>query len=73
LIIEVVRRLLDSTRLPCVYLKGFLSPGELDPLNRRLTAEPKPDIVVQSKLLCYIANVDWCLLIVDSSDMLNVK
>jgi len=24
-----------------------LSPGELDPLNRRLVAEPKPDIVVQ--------------------------
>jgi len=30
--------------------QGFLSPGELDPLNRRLTAEPKPDIVVQGNL-----------------------
>jgi len=27
--------------------QGYLSPGELDPLNRRLVAEPKPDIVVQ--------------------------
>ncbi|ELT89975.1 hypothetical protein CAPTEDRAFT_163062 [Capitella teleta] len=31
--------------------EGFLSPGELDPLNRRLTAEPKPDIVVQIVIL----------------------
>ena len=27
--------------------QGYLFPGELDPLNRRLVAEPKPDIVVQ--------------------------
>ncbi|ESO88485.1 hypothetical protein LOTGIDRAFT_179098 [Lottia gigantea] len=31
--------------------EGFLSPGELDPLNRRLVAEPKPDIVVQVVIL----------------------
>lgn len=34
-----------------IICQGFLSPGELDPLNRRLTAEPKPDIVVQGKSL----------------------
>lgn len=27
--------------------EGFLAPGELDPLNRRLCAEKKPDVVVQ--------------------------
>ncbi|KAK6168459.1 hypothetical protein SNE40_020988 [Patella caerulea] len=31
--------------------EGFLSPGELDPLNRRLVAETKPDIVVQVVIL----------------------
>ncbi|GLV35729.1 uncharacterized protein CBL_01120 [Carabus blaptoides fortunei] len=27
--------------------EGFLAPGELDPLNRRLCSEKKPDVVVQ--------------------------
>ncbi|XP_061189361.1 probable phosphorylase b kinase regulatory subunit alpha isoform X2 [Saccostrea echinata] len=31
--------------------EGFLSPGELDPVNRRLVSEPKPDIVVQVVIL----------------------
>ncbi|CAH1777077.1 unnamed protein product [Owenia fusiformis] len=31
--------------------EGFLSPGELDPLNRRLCTEPKPDLVVQVVIL----------------------
>ncbi|KAK3100518.1 hypothetical protein FSP39_021212 [Pinctada imbricata] len=31
--------------------EGFISPGELDPLNRRLVSEPKPDIVVQVVIL----------------------
>ncbi|XP_074651762.1 putative phosphorylase b kinase regulatory subunit alpha isoform X3 [Tubulanus polymorphus] len=30
-----------------LVIEGFLSPGELDPLNRRLVTEPKPDLVVQ--------------------------
>lgn len=34
-------------------LQGFLSPGELDPLNRRLVSEPKPDIVVQGISIHY--------------------
>ncbi|CAE1251880.1 Phosphorylase b kinase regulatory subunit alpha, skeletal muscle isoform,Phosphorylase b kinase regulatory subunit beta,Probable phosphorylase b kinase regulatory subunit alpha,Phosphorylase b kinase regulatory subunit alpha, liver isoform [Acanthosepion pharaonis] len=31
--------------------EGFLSPGELDPLNRRLVATPRPDVVVQVVIL----------------------
>ncbi|KAL3879258.1 hypothetical protein ACJMK2_031560 [Sinanodonta woodiana] len=31
--------------------EGFISPGELDPLNRRLVMEPKPDVVVQVVIL----------------------
>lgn len=32
-------------------LQGFLAPGELDPLNRRLCSEKKPDVVVQVVIL----------------------
>lgn len=32
-------------------LKGFLAVGELDPLNRRLCSEKKPDVVVQVVIL----------------------
>ncbi|XP_022235868.1 probable phosphorylase b kinase regulatory subunit alpha, partial [Limulus polyphemus] len=31
--------------------EGFLAPGELDPLNRRLSSEKKPDVVVQVVIL----------------------
>ena len=31
--------------------KGFLAPGELDPLNRRLITEPKPEGFVQVCIL----------------------
>ncbi|XP_054163933.1 probable phosphorylase b kinase regulatory subunit alpha isoform X2 [Oppia nitens] len=31
--------------------EGFIAPGELDPLNRRLGAEKKPDVVVQVVIL----------------------
>ncbi|CAG0893584.1 unnamed protein product, partial [Darwinula stevensoni] len=31
--------------------QGFISPGELDPLNRRLGSEKKPDVVVQVVIL----------------------
>ncbi|XP_064637053.1 phosphorylase b kinase regulatory subunit alpha, liver isoform-like isoform X3 [Lineus longissimus] len=34
-----------------LLIEGFLSPGELDPLNRRLVTEPKPDLVVQVVIL----------------------
>ena len=32
------------------FFQKFISPGELDPLNRRQVTEPKPDVVVQGKL-----------------------
>lgn len=30
---------------------GLIAPGELDPLNRRLAIQPKPDMVVQVSVL----------------------
>ncbi|RWS17764.1 hypothetical protein B4U79_14260 [Dinothrombium tinctorium] len=35
--------------------EGFIAPGELDPLNRRLSAHKKPDVVVQVVILAE----DW--------------
>ena len=32
-------------------MQEFLAPGELDPLNRRLSSEKKPDVVVQVVIL----------------------
>lgn len=29
------------------FNKGFLAPGEIDPLNRRFSTNFKPDVVVQ--------------------------
>lgn len=37
--------------------EGFLAPGELDPLNRRLCAEKKPDVVVQVVILAEDAEI----------------
>ncbi|XP_064608813.1 phosphorylase b kinase regulatory subunit alpha, liver isoform-like isoform X1 [Liolophura sinensis] len=34
-----------------LLIEGFLSPGEIDPLNRRLNSEPRPDVVVQVVIL----------------------
>ncbi|XP_060231693.1 phosphorylase b kinase regulatory subunit alpha, skeletal muscle isoform-like isoform X2 [Meriones unguiculatus] len=31
--------------------QGFLAPGEIDPLNRRFSTVPKPDVVVQVSIL----------------------
>ncbi|XP_045480268.1 probable phosphorylase b kinase regulatory subunit alpha isoform X3 [Harmonia axyridis] len=42
------RFLRDGYRTP---KEGFLAPGELDPLNRRLCSEKKPDVVVQVVIL----------------------
>lgn len=33
--------------LGCLLREGFIAPGEIDPLNRRLSTEPKPDLVIQ--------------------------
>ncbi|XP_062850268.1 phosphorylase b kinase regulatory subunit alpha, skeletal muscle isoform isoform X2 [Trichomycterus rosablanca] len=35
--------------------EGFLAPGEIDPLNRRFSTIPKPDVVVQ---VCILAEND---------------
>ena len=32
-----------------ITFQGFLAPGEIDPLNRRFSTIPKPDVVVQGK------------------------
>ena len=37
--------------LGCLIKEGFLVPGEVDPLNRRLSADVRPDIVVQGRLI----------------------
>ena len=34
---------------PILLHQGFLAPGEIDPLNRRFSTIPKPDVVVQGR------------------------
>ena len=34
------------------FLQGLIAVGELDPLNRRYSTDPRPDLVVQGLLLC---------------------
>ncbi|XP_019337473.2 phosphorylase b kinase regulatory subunit alpha, skeletal muscle isoform isoform X4 [Alligator mississippiensis] len=41
--------------LGCLLAEGFLAPGEIDPLNRRFSTIPKPDVVVQ---VCILAETD---------------
>ncbi|XP_041428489.1 phosphorylase b kinase regulatory subunit alpha, skeletal muscle isoform isoform X2 [Xenopus laevis] len=41
--------------LGCLMSEGFLAPGEIDPLNRRFSTVPKPDVVVQ---VCILAETD---------------
>ncbi|XP_021043117.1 phosphorylase b kinase regulatory subunit alpha, skeletal muscle isoform isoform X6 [Mus pahari] len=37
--------------LGSLMAEGFLAPGEIDPLNRRFSTVPKPDVVVQVSIL----------------------
>ncbi|XP_068389366.1 phosphorylase b kinase regulatory subunit alpha, skeletal muscle isoform isoform X4 [Eschrichtius robustus] len=37
--------------LGSLMTEGFLAPGEIDPLNRRFSTVPKPDVVVQVSIL----------------------
>uniref|UniRef100_A0A4W5KGU8 Phosphorylase b kinase regulatory subunit n=1 Tax=Hucho hucho TaxID=62062 RepID=A0A4W5KGU8_9TELE len=37
--------------LASLITHGFLAPGEIDPLNRRFSTIPKPDVVVQVSIL----------------------
>jgi len=46
-------------------LQGFLAPGELDPLNRRLGSEKKPDVVVQVVILAEDAQIQEKLRVFD--------
>ncbi|XP_077778597.1 phosphorylase b kinase regulatory subunit alpha, skeletal muscle isoform-like isoform X3 [Podarcis muralis] len=41
--------------LGCLLSEGFLAPGEIDPLNRRFSTVPKPDVVVQ---VCILAETE---------------
>lgn len=47
------------------HLKGFLAAGELDPLNRRLGSEKKPDVVVQVVILAEDAEIQEKLRLFD--------
>ena len=40
-----------------LLLQNYLEVGELDPLNRRLAAQPKPDIIVQGVCLHQSAHI----------------
>ncbi|XP_067949351.1 probable phosphorylase b kinase regulatory subunit alpha [Watersipora subatra] len=41
--------------------EGFISPSELDPLNRRLAVLPKPDLVVQMVIVAETDRIQKCL------------
>ncbi|CAL8241380.1 unnamed protein product [Merluccius merluccius] len=42
--------------------EGFLAPGEIDPLNRRFSTIPKPDVVVQVSILAESEEIKALLL-----------
>uniref|UniRef100_A0A8C5FCI9 Phosphorylase b kinase regulatory subunit n=1 Tax=Gadus morhua TaxID=8049 RepID=A0A8C5FCI9_GADMO len=42
--------------------EGFLAPGEIDPLNRRFSTIPKPDVVVQVAVLAESEDIKALLL-----------
>ncbi|XP_026208265.1 phosphorylase b kinase regulatory subunit alpha, skeletal muscle isoform isoform X2 [Anabas testudineus] len=42
--------------------EGFLAPGEIDPLNRRFSTIPKPDVVVQVSILAESEEIKELLL-----------
>uniref|UniRef100_A0A3P8TB66 Phosphorylase b kinase regulatory subunit n=1 Tax=Amphiprion percula TaxID=161767 RepID=A0A3P8TB66_AMPPE len=42
--------------------EGFLAPGEIDPLNRRFSTIPKPDVVVQVSVLAETDEIKELLL-----------
>ncbi|CAL8326418.1 unnamed protein product [Lota lota] len=42
--------------------EGFLAPGEIDPLNRRFSTIPKPDVVVQVSVLAESEDIKALLL-----------
>ncbi|XP_054877288.1 phosphorylase b kinase regulatory subunit alpha, skeletal muscle isoform isoform X2 [Poeciliopsis prolifica] len=42
--------------------EGFLAPGEIDPLNRRFSTIPKPDVVVQVSILAETEEIKGLLM-----------
>lgn len=40
--------------LGCLIEDNFIQAAELDPLNRRLSTEKRPDVVVQGSISCII-------------------
>ncbi|XP_031440635.1 phosphorylase b kinase regulatory subunit alpha, skeletal muscle isoform isoform X2 [Clupea harengus] len=42
--------------------EGFLAPGEIDPLNRRFSTIPKPDVVVQVSILAETEEIKQLLM-----------
>ncbi|XP_014680780.1 PREDICTED: probable phosphorylase b kinase regulatory subunit alpha isoform X2 [Priapulus caudatus] len=43
--------------LNCLLKEGFIAVGELDPMNRRLITDKKPDLVVQVVILAETKNI----------------
>ncbi|KAL2079654.1 hypothetical protein ACEWY4_025398 [Coilia grayii] len=48
--------------LGSLLAEGFLAPGEIDPLNRRFSTIPKPDVVVQVSILAETEEIKQLLL-----------
>ncbi|KAM3865333.1 phosphorylase b kinase regulatory subunit alpha, skeletal muscle isoform-like [Diretmus argenteus] len=42
--------------------EGFLAPGEIDPLNRRMSTIPKPDVVVQVSIVAETEEIKQLLI-----------
>ncbi|XP_051824607.1 phosphorylase b kinase regulatory subunit alpha, skeletal muscle isoform isoform X1 [Antechinus flavipes] len=47
--------------LGSLMAEGFLAPGEIDPLNRRFSTVPKPDVVVQVSFLAETEDIKTIL------------
>ncbi|XP_076145255.1 phosphorylase b kinase regulatory subunit alpha, skeletal muscle isoform [Alosa pseudoharengus] len=48
--------------LGSLLAEGFLAPGEIDPLNRRFSTIPKPDVVVQVSVLAETEEIKQLLI-----------
>ncbi|KAM4603922.1 phosphorylase b kinase regulatory subunit alpha, skeletal muscle isoform [Polymixia lowei] len=48
--------------LGSLLAEGFLAPGEIDPLNRRLSTIPKPDVVVQVAIVAETEEIKQLLI-----------
>uniref|UniRef100_A0A8C0PLF2 Phosphorylase b kinase regulatory subunit n=1 Tax=Canis lupus familiaris TaxID=9615 RepID=A0A8C0PLF2_CANLF len=55
--------------LGSLMAEGFLAPGEIDPLNRRFSTVPKPDVVVQVDLSTFLISLNDLTIILVSWDI----